>query len=117
MAYFRCDSGGGTAHLVAITRGNSNGSYILITDMYNNVCQRLASVNGSTITLGGITYTGKGASGSKPLVSISKNGTIYTPVKSSQPTQPTKTTYNSGTILTLGTDDSAESTLYLFSTN
>lgn len=117
MAFFECGTNNGTNHLIVISRGNSNGAYISITDMYNNTGQRLSSVNGSTITLDGITYTGKGASNNKPSFSISESGTIYKPVKSSQPTQPTETTYNSGTVLTLGMDDSTEPILYLFYPN
>ena len=104
-----------TAHLVVISRGNSNGAYIQITDMYNKVCQRLA--NTGTITIGGITYTGRGTSNNKPSFSISENGTIYAPVLSTQPTQPTEATYNSGTVLTIGTDDATEPNLYLFYPN
>lgn len=117
MAFFECGSGKGTVKMIVISRGNSNGTYIQITDMYNNICQRLPSVNGITITLDGITYIGKGVSSNKPSFSISKSGIIYTPVLSAQPTQPTEITYNSGTVLTLGTDDSPEPNLYLFYPN
>jgi hypothetical protein len=118
MAFFECVANNGTAHLVVIKRGNSNGAYITITDMYNNVSQRLPSASGASITIGGITYTGKGIAATyKPMLSISKNGIIYRPVSSAQPSQPTEVAYNSGTVLTLGTDDASEPNVYIFSPN
>jgi hypothetical protein len=110
----------GRTHYVVIKRGNSTGAYITIIDMYNNVSQRLPPNDGSgAITIGGITYTYKGREGSsyKPRFSISKNGIIYRPVSLNEPSQPTKVTYNSGTVLTLGTDDASEPNVYIFSPN
>ena len=97
---------------VTITKGNSNGAYISIVDLYNNQSRRLSSANGQTVTIGDITYTGRGVSSTNPSLSINKNGTIYTPVEAGQ---PTKSTYTSGTVLTIGNGDSSYPVMVLFS--
>ena len=83
--------------------------------MYNNQGVRLAS-NGGTATIGDITYTGRGVTAYNDIqISMNKNGTIYTPVVSGQ---PKKSTYTSGTMLTISDGgNSGNPVLYLFSPN
>ena len=97
---------------VTITKGNSNGAYISIVDLYNNQSTRISSNNGTSVTIGGITYTSRGVSSTNPKLAIDKNGTIYTPVTSGQ---PTKSTYTSGTVLTIGNGDGSYPVMVLFS--
>ncbi len=97
---------------MTITKGNSNGAYISIVDIYNNKSVKLSSNDGTSVTIGGITYTGRGISSTNPRLSINKNGTTYTPVTNGQ---PTKSTYTSGTVLTIGNGDTSYPVMVLFS--
>lgn len=114
MAFFECGTNNGTKS-VTITKGSSNGAYISIVDLYNNQSTKISSNNGTSVTIGGITYTSRGVSSTNPKLSIDKNGTIYTPVTSVTSGQPTKSTYTSGTVLTIGNGDSSYPVMVLFS--